>query len=53
MFVNDFAPVTVRVIYGKVATIFRAAVEDRILTRSPCTRSIKLPSTLTAARSCR
>ncbi len=37
------APSTVAVVYGKVAAIFRAAVEDRIIPRSPCTRRVRLP----------
>jgi integrase len=39
----DLAPSTVSVVYGKLSAVFRAAVEDRLLPHSPCTRSIKLP----------
>jgi integrase len=41
----ELAPSTVEVAYGKLAAIFRAAVEDRVIARSPCTRSIRLPRT--------
>jgi integrase len=37
------APSTVRVIYGKLAAIFAAAVEDRLISRTPCTRRVRLP----------
>ena len=37
------APSTVSVVYGKLSAVFRAAVEDRLLPHSPCTRSIRLP----------
>ncbi len=39
----ELAPSTVVVVYGKVAAIFRAAAEDRVIARSPCTRRIRLP----------
>lgn len=39
----DLAPSTVSVVYGKLSAVFRAAVEDRLLPHSPCTRSVKLP----------
>jgi len=39
----ELAPSTVTVVYGKVAAIFRAAVEDRVIAHSPCTRRIRLP----------
>ena len=39
----DLAPSTVSVVYGKLSAVFRAAVEDRLLAHSPCTRSMKLP----------
>ena len=39
----ELAPSTVAVVYGKVAAIFRAAEEDRVIARSPCTRRIRLP----------
>jgi hypothetical protein len=35
---RPLAPSTVSVAYGKLAAIFRAAVEDRVLPHSPCTR---------------
>lgn len=37
------APSTVATVYGKLAAIFRAAVEDRIIARTPCTRGVRLP----------
>jgi len=39
----ELAPSTVTVVYGKAAAIFRAAVEDRVIAHSPCTRRIRLP----------
>jgi integrase len=39
----DLAPSTVNVVYGKLAAVFRSAVEDRLIPYSPCTRSVKLP----------
>lgn len=39
---ETLAPATVEVVYGYVATVFRAAVDDRLLPHSPCTR-ISLP----------
>ena len=40
----QLAPSTVKVVYGKVAAIFRAAVDDRIVVHTPCNpRSIKMP----------
>ncbi|MGI9051047.1 MAG: tyrosine-type recombinase/integrase [Ilumatobacteraceae bacterium] len=39
----ELAPSTVRVTYGTLAAIFRAAEEDRAIPRSPCTRRVKLP----------
>jgi integrase len=39
----ELAPSTVEVVYGKLAGVFRAAVEDRVIARSPCTRSVRLP----------
>ena len=41
----ELAPSTVAVVYGKVVAIFRAAVEDRVIAHSPCTRRIRLPRT--------
>jgi integrase len=40
---RGLAPSTVVTVYGKVAAIFRAAVEDRLIARSPCTRRVRLP----------
>ncbi len=37
------APSTVAVVYGKLAAIFNAAVDDRLIASSPCTRKIRLP----------
>jgi len=37
------APSTVRTVYSKVSAIFAAAVLDRVITSSPCSRAIKLP----------
>jgi integrase len=37
------APSTVATTYGKVAAIFRSAVEDRLIAHSPCTRAVRLP----------
>lgn len=39
----ELAPSTVTVVYGKLAAIFRAAVDDRIIASSPCSRRINLP----------
>ncbi len=39
----ELAPSTVAVVYGKVAAVFRAAVEDRMIAHSPCTRRVRLP----------
>jgi len=39
---GDLAPSTVELVYRYAASIFRAAVEDRVITASPC-RGIKLP----------
>lgn len=39
----ELAPSTVSVVYGKLAAIFRAAVEDRVIARSPCSGRIRLP----------
>jgi integrase len=39
----SLAPSTVKVAYGKLSAIFAAAVEDRLIARTPCTRRIKLP----------
>jgi integrase len=36
------APATIAVVYAWVSTIFKAAVEDRVIARTPC-RSIRLP----------
>ena len=37
------APTTVRTVYAKLSAIFAAAVLDRVIASSPCTRAIKLP----------
>lgn len=39
---QHLAPSTIDVVYGYVAGIFRAAVEDRVIARSPCSK-INLP----------
>ena len=39
------APSTAAVAYGKVAAVFRAAVDDRVTAFSPCARGIKIPPT--------
>jgi integrase len=39
----DLAPSTVSVVYGKLAAIFRTAVDDRIIPASPCSRRVRLP----------
>jgi len=39
----ELAPSTVAVVYGKLAAIFRAAEDDRVIARSPCTRRVRLP----------
>jgi hypothetical protein len=48
----DLAPSTVRVTYVRLKSILAAAVEDKIISRLPCTRSVSSPVP-TAARSCR
>jgi integrase len=44
---EQLAPSTIEVVYGYVATIFRSAVDDRLLAHSPCTR-ISLPEVVTS-----
>ncbi len=39
----DLAPSTVATLYGKVSAIFSAAVLDRVVASSPCSKAIKLP----------
>ena len=39
----ELAPSTAGVVYGKVAAIFRSAVDDRLIAHSPCGRKIRLP----------
>ncbi|HQZ33840.1 MAG TPA: tyrosine-type recombinase/integrase [Ilumatobacteraceae bacterium] len=39
----NLAPSTVATLYGKVSAIFAAAVLDRVITSSPCSKAIKLP----------
>lgn len=40
----DLSPSTVAVVYGKLAAIFNAAVDDRVIASSPCRpRAIRLP----------
>jgi integrase len=39
----ELAPSTVETVYGKLRAIFAAAVEDRLIGRTPCSRSVKLP----------
>lgn len=39
---QQLAPSTVEVVYGYVATVFRMAVDDRLIPHTPCTR-IRLP----------
>ncbi len=40
----ELAPSTVQVVYGKLAAIFRAAADDRMIVTSPCAgRKIRLP----------
>lgn len=34
---------TTKMVYNKLAGIFRAAVADRVISTSPCTREVKLP----------
>lgn len=40
---RPLAPSTIVTVYGKVAGILRAAVDDQLIARSPCTRAIRLP----------
>ena len=40
---DELAPTTVHVVYGYVASIFKSAVEDRLIGRTPC-RGIRLPA---------
>jgi integrase len=40
---DDLAPSTVAVVYGYVASVFKAAVRDRLIGRTPCER-IRLPA---------
>lgn len=40
---DELAPATVHVVYGYVASVFKAAVRDRLLGRSPCD-GIRLPA---------
>lgn len=40
---QHLAPSTLEVVYGLMATIMRSAVEDRVLSHTPC-RSIRLPA---------
>ena len=42
MIADDLAPSTVELIYRYLVSVYRAAVEDRIISASPC-RGIKLP----------
>lgn len=37
------SPATIALVYGKLAGIMRAAVDDRKISRSPCGRGVKLP----------
>jgi integrase len=37
------APSSARVVYATVRTLFRAAVEDRLINSSPCTSRVRLP----------
>jgi integrase len=39
----ELRPTTVAAAYGKLAAILAAAVQDRVIARSPCTRRVKLP----------
>lgn len=41
------SPATVALVYGKLAGIMRAAVDDRRISRSPCGRGVKLPRSTT------
>jgi integrase len=40
---REMRPATVGVVYGYVSALFKAAVEDRLLAHSPCTRGVNLP----------
>lgn len=40
---EGLAPSTVELVYRYLKAIMRAAVEDRVIPRSPCTKSVKLP----------
>ncbi len=40
------APSTAAVAYGKVSAVFRAAVDDNVIIKTPCTRGIRLPRTV-------
>ncbi len=42
---TTLAASSARVVYATARTMFRAAVEDRLITSSPCTARVKLPST--------
>lgn len=44
---DRLAPSTIEVVYGYVATVFRAAVDDRLIAVTPCTR-ISLPELVRA-----
>ena len=38
------SPSTIEVVYGKVAAVFNAAIEDRLISRTPCgSRRVKMP----------
>jgi integrase len=39
---QELSPTTVEVVYGRVAAVFRSAVRDQVIVRSPCVE-IKLP----------
>ncbi|HZQ86842.1 MAG TPA: site-specific integrase [Acidimicrobiales bacterium] len=39
---DKLAPSTIEVVYGRIAAVFRAAVRDRVINRTPCIE-IKLP----------
>lgn len=41
---KELAPGTIRGIYHVATQVFDAAVEDRIISRSPCTSKVKLPA---------
>lgn len=38
-----YKPATIRSYYGRLKVIFNAAVDDQLITRSPCTRRVKRP----------